>query len=83
MPKQKTSHQDLYEQDFYLWIEQAVNLLRSENLNELDGENLIEEIESNLEVILMHLLQYRYQPNSVQGALTHVFSWFEAGLSCS
>ncbi len=69
----KLTHRDLYEQDFYLWIEQAVNLLRSENLTELDRENLIEEIESmgrsekrsitsNLRILLLHLLKYRYQP---------------------
>lgn len=67
------SHRDLYEQDFYLWIERAVNLLRAANLNELDLENLIEEIESmgrsekrsissNLRILLMHLLKYKYQP---------------------
>lgn len=71
---QITSHQALYEQDFCLWVEQAVNLLRKGDLNALDLENLIEEIEdmsrsdkrtleSNLEIILMHLLKYRYQPN--------------------
>jgi hypothetical protein len=67
------SHHDLYEQDFYLWIEQAVQLLRAENLTELDLENLIEEVESmgrsekrsitsNLRILLMHLLKYKYQP---------------------
>ncbi|PZU93566.1 MAG: DUF29 domain-containing protein [Pseudanabaena sp.] len=71
--QQKISHQDLYEQDFCLWIDQAVKLLSENRLSELDRENLIEEIasmgrsekhglESNLEVILMHLLKYRYQP---------------------
>ncbi len=69
----KLTHHDLYEQDFCLWIEQAVKLLSENRLSELDRENLIEEIsdmgnsqkhglESNLEVILMHLLKYRYQP---------------------
>lgn len=69
----KTSHHDLYEQDFCLWIEQAVKLLSENRLSELDRENLIEEIsdmgnsqkqglESNLEVVLMRLLKYKYQP---------------------
>jgi hypothetical protein len=69
-----TSHQALYEQDFYLWIEKAAALLQEGNLEELDLENLIEEIEcmgrsekrsisSNLEVILMLLLKYKYQPD--------------------
>lgn len=67
------SHRELYEQDFYLWVEQAVKLLSENRLSELDRENLIEEIgdmgrseklslESNLEVVLMHLLKYQYQP---------------------
>ena len=71
--QQKISHHDLYEQDFCLWIEQAVKLLSENRLSELDRENLIEEItdmgssqkhglESNLEVVLMHLLKYKYQP---------------------
>jgi len=67
------SHHDLYEQDFYLWLEQTVQLLSENRLSEIDRENLIEEIsdmgnsqkhslESNLEIILMHLLKYKYQP---------------------
>jgi hypothetical protein len=67
------SHRDLYEQDFCLWVEQAMKLLSENRLSELDRENLIEEIESmgrseklslesNLEVVLMHLLKYQYQP---------------------
>jgi hypothetical protein len=70
---QATSHHELYEQDFCLWIEQAVKLLSENRLSELDRENLIEEIsdmgssqkqglESNLEVVLMHLLKYKFQP---------------------
>ena len=68
----KISHHDLYEQDFCLWVEEAVRLLTENRLSELDRENLIEEIgdmgssqknalESNLEVVLMHLLKYKYQ----------------------
>jgi len=63
----------LYEQDFYLWLEKTVELLKAEKLLELDRDNLIEElesmgrsekraIESNLRVLLMHLLKYQYQP---------------------
>ena len=68
------SHHDLYEQDFCLWVERALLLLREGNLRDLDLENLLEEIadmsnsqkqalESNLKVILMHLLKYKYQPD--------------------
>ena len=63
----------LYEQDYALWLDQAVDLLRSQNFAGIDIENLITElegmggsqkqaIESNLEVLLMHLLKYKYQP---------------------
>ncbi|MEA5534416.1 DUF29 domain-containing protein [Crocosphaera sp. XPORK-15E] len=63
----------LYEKDFYLWLETTAKLLRDRQLNQLDYENLIEEIEamgrsekhaleSNLIVVLMHLLKYQYQP---------------------
>ena len=63
----------MYEQDYVLWLDQAVDLLRSQNFAEIDIENLVvelehmggsqkQEIESNLEVLLMHLLKYKYQP---------------------
>ncbi|MGK7875044.1 MAG: DUF29 domain-containing protein [Xenococcaceae cyanobacterium] len=63
----------LYEQDYYLWLEETAQLLREEKLSELDIPNLIEEIEDmgrsekralrrNLVVLLMHLLKYKYQP---------------------
>jgi predicted DNA-binding ribbon-helix-helix protein len=66
------AHHDLYEQDFCLWIEKALVLLHEENLRDLDLANLLEEIadmgnsqkqalESNLKIILMHLLKYKYQ----------------------
>lgn len=62
----------LYEEDFNLWIEETVNLLKNRQLDQLDYENLIEEIESmgrrdkralesNLEQVLMHLLKWKYQ----------------------
>ncbi len=62
----------LYDQDFYLWIETTAKQLKEGRFSEIDLENLIEEIESmgrsekhalesNLVVILMHLLKYKYQ----------------------
>jgi Domain of unknown function DUF29 len=70
---QVISHKDLYKLDFYLWLEQAAILLRAGNLKELDLENLVDEIEcmgrsekrrivSNLEIIIIHLLKYKFQP---------------------
>ncbi len=63
----------LYEKDYYLWIEQTAQLLKIERLAELDYKNLLEEIEdmgrnqrnaieSNLIVLLLHLLKWQYQP---------------------
>ncbi len=64
---------DLYEKDFFLWLETTALLLKEGKFNEIDIANLVEEIEtmgrsekrsivSNLEVLLMHLLKYKYQP---------------------
>ncbi|WP_028452994.1 DUF29 domain-containing protein [Chitinilyticum aquatile] len=63
-----------YEQDFYGWTLEQVNLLRSGRLDEVDLEHLIEEIESvgnserhelesRLEVLLQHLLKWQFQPS--------------------
>jgi Domain of unknown function DUF29 len=38
--------QSLYERDFYLWVEEQVQLLREGRLDELDVANLLEEVES-------------------------------------
>ncbi|MBV8887721.1 MAG: DUF29 family protein, partial [Chroococcidiopsidaceae cyanobacterium CP_BM_RX_35] len=62
----------LYDHDFYAWISQQVGLLREGKLDQLDLPNLIEEIEdmgksqkqaleSNLKVVLMHLLKWKVQ----------------------
>ena len=62
----------LYEKDFFLWLETTALLLKEGKFNEIDIVNLVEEIEtmgrsekrsiiSNLEVLLMHLLKYKYQ----------------------
>ncbi len=64
---------NLYEKDFYLWIQITAKLLKEKHFNELDLKNLLEEIETmgrserkavknNLRVLLMHLLKYQYQP---------------------
>jgi len=62
-----------YETDFYLWTQQQADLLRQGALSALDIENLIEEIDdmgasnrrslgSFLELVIMHLLKWQYQP---------------------
>ena len=68
-----TSISNLYEQDYYLWLETTAKLLQDSNFQALDLPNLIEEIEamgrsekravySNLKVLLQQLLKYRSQP---------------------
>jgi len=63
----------LYETDFYGWLQHQADTLRSGNFAHLDVDNLIEEIdsmgkshqralESRLEILLMHLLKWQFQP---------------------
>jgi hypothetical protein len=63
---------DLYQQDYYLWLENTAKTLREGKLTQLDIPNLIEEIEAmgrsekravfnNLKILLIHLLKYKYQ----------------------
>jgi len=63
----------LYDTDFYGWIRCQLAALRTGRLADLDMENLIEEVESmgksekrelesRIELLLMHLLKWAYQP---------------------
>ncbi|WP_422445228.1 DUF29 domain-containing protein [Endozoicomonas sp. ALB091] len=64
----------LYETDFYSWTQQQAELIRQGRLGELDLDNILEEIESigrseyrqlshRLDILLMHLLKWAYQPD--------------------
>jgi hypothetical protein len=64
----------LYEKDYCLWLELTIQQLQTGKLDNLDISALIEELqgmsnseknalESNLRILLMHLLKYRYQPH--------------------
>ncbi|WP_375510520.1 DUF29 domain-containing protein [uncultured Nostoc sp.] len=64
--------QSLYEQDFFAWVEQTAELLRSHDWDTLDLEHLIEEVvdlgksqqralQSALRLVLSHLLKWKYQ----------------------
>jgi len=66
------STNQLYETDFYGWTQHQANALRAGNLAKLDLDNLIEEVESmgksekrelasRLEVLLTHLLKWKFQ----------------------
>jgi hypothetical protein len=71
----QTTIQTLYDTDFYGWTLQQVELLRSEQWEQVDLANVIEEIESlgkqqrqelrnRLGVLLGHLLKWRYQADA-------------------
>ena len=62
---------DLYEKDYYLWIEKTISLLENHQFSDLDLDNLIEEIsdmgksqrqslKSYLTRLLEHLLKLVY-----------------------
>ena len=80
----KNNLASLYEQDYYQWLVNTAEFLRSQRLSELDLANLLEEIESmgrseksalesNLVVVLLHLIKWKYQPsmrsNSWKGSI--------------
>ncbi|MDG2990520.1 DUF29 domain-containing protein [Candidatus Synechococcus calcipolaris G9] len=63
----------LYDRDFYAWLQEQVALLKSGQLDQLDIVNLVEEIESlgrqerrelvnRLGILLGHLLKWQFQP---------------------
>lgn len=63
----------LYERDFYQWAIDSAGALRQKRFDELDIEHIAEELESmgaserrellnRLDVLLMHLLKWQYQP---------------------
>ena len=63
----------LYETDFYQWIQEQLNLLKTQQWEQLDTVNLIEEIaalgrkerqelRNRLGILLGHLLKWQFQP---------------------
>jgi hypothetical protein len=75
----KVEENRLYDTDYLKWIESTVENLRLQNYSNIDWENLIEEIEdmgrserrsleSNLIVVLTHLLKWQYQPEFRSGS---------------
>lgn len=65
---------NLYESDFFGWPRRQSELPRTGRFEEVDTEHPIEEIEAmgrserqqltrRLEILLTHLLQWRYQPD--------------------
>jgi hypothetical protein len=69
----KPPKNELYETDFYAWTREQARLLRERRWADLDLENLVDEvasvggsekreIRSRMEVLLAHLLKWKYQP---------------------
>lgn len=65
---------NLHSQDFYAWTRDQARLLRAGRFDSADivhlieeveemGDNIHRQLESRLEVLLMHLLKWKYQPN--------------------
>ena len=65
-----TDSANLYDRDYYLWLSHTAQLISEGKLSEVDTANLIEEIEdmgrsekraieSNLVVVLLHLLNQK------------------------
>ena len=87
--KQLSTHQKTcYDHDFYAWTQEQSHLLRTEQLQLIDIQNLAEdmgraekhELESRLEILLMHLLKWQFQPShrsrSWQLAIKEQRLWF-------
>ncbi|MBC8121297.1 MAG: DUF29 domain-containing protein [Gemmatimonadaceae bacterium] len=71
----QTNKLTAYDQDFHAWANEQAELVRSGRLTQLDLENVAEELEglarrdrreiaSRLDVLLMHLLKWAYQPQA-------------------
>jgi hypothetical protein len=76
--KRSPSPVPLYEADFFRWTQEQGRVLREREPSEIDWENVAEEIETlgrtdkrsiegNLNVILLHLLKWQYQPQQRKG----------------
>ncbi|MEA5513020.1 DUF29 domain-containing protein [Nodularia sp. UHCC 0506] len=63
-----------HENDFYAWTAEQVNLLKTRQLDQIDWQNIADEIEdmgrsekrqleNRLEILIMHLLKWQFQPN--------------------
>ncbi|MEB3227684.1 MAG: DUF29 domain-containing protein [Synechocystis sp.] len=76
----------LYDQDFQQWLSQTINHLENQQFDQLDIEHLIEELtdlgksdkralESNLMILLAHLLKVTIQPDAPEMMKE---SWFDS-----
>jgi hypothetical protein len=77
--KLEVDRQKLYHTDYLRWIETTVEKLRVRDYSDIDLENLIAEIEdmgrserrsleSNVVIIILHLLKWQFQPDQRSGS---------------
>ena len=63
-----------HDHNFYAWTQEQVNLLKTGQLDQVDWQNIAEEIEdmgrsekrqleSRLEILIIHLLKWQFQPS--------------------
>src|SRR6516165_4068907 len=73
----KPTPSQLYEHDYYAWVQDQVRALREHRIEEVDWENVAEEIddlgksvrwsvEGHLETLVEHLLKLAYAPGIVR-----------------
>lgn len=73
----KTSGSDLYDRDYYAWVQDQVEALRQHRIEEVDWENVAEEIEdlgksarhsveSQMVRALEHLLKLQYAGGTIR-----------------
>jgi hypothetical protein len=88
MPQKESTHVEanaaLYAQDFFAWCQSTAAAIRAGTWDAIDPEALAEEVESlgksekrelesRLEVLVMHLLKWEYQPERRREG----HSWFD------
>ncbi len=72
-----STHAERYTQDFYAWTQAQAVLLEAQRFDALDIVNIVEEITSlgaserralgsHLKQLMLHLLQWQYQPSGRQ-----------------
>jgi len=65
---------NLYDQDFFAWTQEQAKFIKEKSFDKLDlthlfdevesmGASEVRELESRLEVLLVHLLKWKYQPS--------------------
>jgi len=77
MASVKPNPSQLYDRDYYAWVQDQVRALREHHIEEVDWENVAEEIddlgksvwwsvESHLETLVEHLLKLAYAQETVR-----------------